>query len=268
MPRFAANLTLMYNEHAFLDRFGAAAKDGFGAVEFLFPYEYPAETIAAVLREHKLRQVLFNAPPGDWKAGERGITALPGREAEFRAGFEQALQYAQALDCPRVHCMAGLMPAGADEVRMRALMRATYGANLTWAAQRAEQAGVEAIIEAIAGRNLPGYFLNLQEEAHAVAEEIGAPALKIMMDLYHCQVAEGDLSMKMRKYLGGEKTRVSHMQMASVPERHEPDEGEVNYDCLFALMDELGYAGWVGCEYFPRGGTTEGLGWFRKWRAG
>ena len=262
MPRFAANLTLMYTEHEFLDRFGAAAKDGFGAVEFLFPYEYPAETIAALLREHNLRQVLFNAPPGDWKAGERGITALPGREAEFREGFERAVAYAQALDCPRIHCMAGVTPAGAG----RARIRATYVANLTWAAKRAEQAGVEVIIEAIAGRNLPGYFLNLQEEAHAVAEEIDSPALKILMDLFHCQVAEGDLSMKMRKYLGAGKTRVSHMQIASVPERHEPDAGEVNYDCLFALMDELGYAGWVGCEYIPRAGTTAGLGWFKKWR--
>jgi 2-dehydrotetronate isomerase len=262
MPRFAANLTLMYTEHGFLDRFGAAARDGFGAVEFLFPYEYPAETIAALLQEHNLRQVLFNAPPGDWKAGERGITALPGREAEFREGFERALEYAQALDCPRIHCMAGLAPAGAD----RTQMRATFVANLKWAAARAEQAGVEAIIEAIAGRNLPGYFLNLQAEAHAVAEEIDAPALKILMDLFHCQVAEGDLSIKMRRYLGGGKPRVTHMQMASVPERHEPDAGEVNYEYLFALMDELGYAGWVGCEYIPRAGTSEGLGWMRKWR--
>jgi hydroxypyruvate isomerase len=268
MPRFAANLTLMYTEHGFLDRFAAAARDGFGAVEFLFPYEYPAETITALLREHNLRQVLFNAPPGDWKAGERGITALPGREAEFRAGFARALGYAQALDCPRIHCMAGLAPAGADEVQMRAQMRATYLANLEWAAERAKLQNVEVIIEAIAGRNLPGYFLNLQAEAHAVAEEVGAENSKVLMDLFHCQVAEGDLSMKMRKYLGGATSRVSHMQMASVPERHEPDAGEVNYDYLFALMDELGYAGWVGCEYFPRAGTTEGLGWMAKWREG
>jgi hydroxypyruvate isomerase len=264
MPRFAANLTLMYNEHGFLDRFGAAARDRFGAVEFLFPYEYPAETIAALLKEHNLRQVLFNAPPGDWKAGERGTTALPGREAEFRAGFERALGYAQALDCPRIHCMAGLAPTGAD----RAKMRATYVANLKWAAERADLAGVEVIIEAIADRNLPGYFLNLQAEAHAVAEEVGAESLKVLMDLFHCQVAEGDLSMKMRKYLGGGQTRVSHMQIAGVPERHEPDAGEVNYDCLFKLMDELSYAGWVGCEYIPRAGTTAGLGWLGKWREG
>jgi 2-dehydrotetronate isomerase len=268
MPRFAANLTLMYPEYGFLDRFGAAAKDGFGAVEFLFPYEYPAETIAALLREHKLQQVLFNAPPGDWKAGERGITALPGREAEFRAGFERALGYAQALHCPRIHCMAGLAPAGADQVQTRARMRATYAANLAWAAEEAARADVEVLIEPIAERNIPGYFLNLQAEAHALAEEMGAANLKVLMDLFHCQVAEGDLSMKMRKYLGGATRRVSHMQMASVPERHEPDAGEVNYDCLFTLMDELGYAGWVGCEYIPRAGTTAGLGWFKKWREG
>jgi 2-dehydrotetronate isomerase len=264
LPQFAANLTMMYNEHGFLERFAAAARDGFRAVEFLFPYEHPAETIAVRLLENGLRQALFNAPPGDWQAGERGITALPGREAEFRAGFERALAYAQTLACPRIHCMAGVAPSGAD----RARMRATYVANLKWAAEKAAGEKVEVLIEPIAGRNVPGYFLEFQAEAHALAEEIGAPNLKILMDLFHCQVAEGDLTMKMRKYLGdGKATRVGHFQIASVPERHEPDEGEVNYESLFALMDELGYAGWVGCEYKPRAGTSAGLEWLRKWHA-
>jgi 2-dehydrotetronate isomerase len=268
MPQFAANLTMMYNEHGFLERFAAAARDGFRAVEFLFPYDHPAETIAAQLRENGLRQVLFNAPPGDWQAGERGITALPGREAEFREGFKQALAYAQALACPRIHCMAGVAPAGAHETQMGARMRATYLANLKWAAEKAAGEKVEVLIEPIAERNIPGYFLNFQAEAHVLAEEIGAPNLKILMDLFHCQVAEGDLTVKMRKYLGdGKATRVAHFQIASVPQRHEPDEGEVDYEFLFDLMDELGYAGWVGCEYKPRAGTSEGLRWFRKWQA-
>jgi 2-dehydrotetronate isomerase len=263
VPQFAANLTMMYNEHPFLDRFAAAARDGFRAVEFLFPYEHPAETLAALLRENGLRQVLFNAPPGDWQAGERGIAALPGREAEFRAGFERALAYAQALACPQIHCMAGVVPAGAD----RARMRATYLANLKWAVEKAAAEEVDVFIEPIAERNVPGYFLEFQAEAHALAEEIGAPNLKILMDLFHCQVQEGDPAMKVRKYLGdGKATRVGHFQIAGVPERHEPDTGEVRYEYLFDLMDELGYAGWVGCEYKPRAGTTEGLGWFRKWR--
>ncbi len=263
MPQFAANLTMLYNEYGFLERFRAAAQDGFGAVEFLFPYEHPAETIAARLRENGLRQVLFNAPPGDWQAGERGITALPGREAEFREGFERALEYAQALACPRIHCMAGVAPAGAD----RARMRATYLANLAWAAEKAARQNLEVLIEPIAARNVPGYFLELQAEAHALAEEIEAPNLKILMDLFHCQVAEGDLAVKIRKYLANpETTRVSHFQIAGVPDRHEPDTGEVNYEFLFDRIDELGYAGWVGCEYKPRAGTSEGLRWFRKGR--
>jgi len=261
MPRFSANLTMMYNEHGFLDRFAAAAKDGFSAVEFLFPYEHPAQAIADRLKENGLQQVLFNAPPGDWKAGERGNTALPGREAEFRAGFERVLEYARVLGFPRIHCMAGLVPSGAD----RGSMHATYIANLTWAAKQAQSDGIDVLIEPIAARNIPGYFLNFQEEAHSLVTEIGAPNLKVMMDLFHCQVAEGDLAMKIRKYLADPKqTRVSHFQVASVPERHEPDTGEVRYEYLFGVLDELGYEGWVGCEYAPRAGTSEGLGWFKR----
>jgi 2-dehydrotetronate isomerase len=261
MPRFAANLTMMYNEHTFLDRFGAAARDGFRAVEFLFPYEYPAAAVAERLKENGLRLVLFNAPAGNWQAGERGITALPGREAEFREGFERALEYARALDCKRINCLAGLWPAREE----RAGLRGTFAENLKWAAERAAREDVEVLIEPIAERNVPGFFLNRQDEAHALIAEIGAENLKVQMDLFHCQVEEGDLTTKIRKYLGnGEKTSVGHFQIAGVPERHEPDTGEVRYEHIFALLDELGYAGWVGCEYKPRAGTTEGLGWFKR----
>ena len=263
MPRFAANLTMMYKEHDFLDRFAAAASDGFTAVEYLFPYEYPAEKIAAQLQAHGLRQVLFNAPPGDWSKGERGTTALPGRESEFKEGFKKALDYAGVLECPRIHAMAGIVPEGGDRTKMRA----TYLANLGWAAEHAQAAGVDVYIEPIAPRNMPGFFLNLQEEGQAIVEELGKPNIKILFDLFHCQVAEGDLAMRARKYLP-KPSRVGHIQIAGVPERHEPDTGEVNYAYLFALIDELGYDGWIGCEYIPAAGTSDGLGWFKKWRAG
>ncbi|MGA9060196.1 MAG: 2-oxo-tetronate isomerase [Terracidiphilus sp.] len=270
MPRFAANLTMMYSEYAFLDRFRAAARDGFIAVEYLFPYEYPAATLAALLKEHGLRQVLFNAPPGDWKAGERGIAALPGREQEFRDGFLRAIEYALVLACPRIHAMAGIAPPGVDRARLLGV----YTANLAWAAEQARAAGparateIDLLIEPIAQRNMPGFFLNRQEQAHAIAAEIGAPNLKIQMDLFHCQVEEGDLAFRIRKYLADPRqTRVGHFQIAGVPERHEPDTGEVNYGYLFDLIDELGYEGWIGCEYTPAAGTSEGLGWFKRWKA-
>lgn len=261
MPHFAANLTTMYTEHSFLDRFAAAAQDGFQAVEFLFPYEYPAAVLAALLKEHGLKQVLFNAPPGDWQAGERGITALPGREAEFREGFLRALDYAQALGCPRIHAMAGIAPAGAERQRMRA----TYLANLAWAAGQTDNSGVDVLIEPIAARNMPGYFLNRQEDGHAIARESGKTNVKVQMDLFHCQVEEGDLATKIRAYLAGPgQSRVGHFQIAGVPERHEPSAGEVNYEYLFELIDSLGYQGWVGCEYIPAAGTSAGLGWLKK----
>lgn len=261
MPNFAANLTMMYQEHAFLDRFAAAARDGFTAVEYLFPYEYPAETLAGLLKENGLIQVLFNAPPGDWKAGERGIAALPGREAEFREGFLRALEYARALNCPRIHTMAGLVASGAD----RGKMREVYITNLRWAAEQAQKQNVDVLIEPIAHRNIANFFLNTQEEGHTAASETGAANLKILMDLFHCQVCEGDLAIRIKKYLQDPKqTRVGHFQIAGVPERHEPDTGEVRYEYLFNLIDSLGYQGWIGCEYVPAAGTSEGLGWFKN----
>lgn len=260
MPRFAANLSMLYPEHAFLDRFAAAARDGFEGVEFLFPYEHAPAEIAARLREHGLQQVLFNAPPGDWAAGERGLACLPGREDEFRRGIEQTLAYAEALDCPRIHVMAGLVPAG----RERAPLQPLYVANLAWAAQRAAACGREITIEPINLRDMPGYFLNRQDHAHEILDAVGAPNLKVQMDLYHCQIVEGDVATKLRRWLPG--GRIAHLQIAGVPERHEPDIGELNPRYLFDVIDACGYAGWVGCEYRPRrggepGGTTAGLGW-------
>ena len=257
MPRYAANLSTMYREHDFVERFGAAARDGFTAVEFMFPYPYPANRLHRLLQEHGLRQVLFNAPPGDWNAGDRGCAAVPGREAEFRQGFCKAVEYASALECPRIHAMAGLMPNDAPRQRFRA----TYLENLAWAAECAAQAGVDVLIEPIAQRNIPGYFLNRQAEAHAIAAELGRPNLKVMMDIFHCQVEEGDLTAKLRRYLGESPSRVGHIQVASVPDRHEPDAGEINYPYLFELIDQLAYAGWIGLEYIPQGATSQGLSW-------
>jgi len=260
MPRFAANLSMMYNEVGFLDRYAAAAKDGFEAVEFLFPYAHGRGELAARLGEHGLQQVLFNAPPGDWDAGERGMACLPGREAQLRAGVDLALEFAVALKCPRIHLMAGLAPPGAD----RAALRATYVANLAWAAKQAASAGVDVLIEPINTRDIPGFFLNRQDEAHAIVQEVGAANLKVQMDLYHCQIVEGDLAKKIQAYLP--TGRVGHFQIAGVPERHEPDRGEVNHPYLFDLIDSLGYTGHIGCEYRPKAGTSAGLGWFQPYK--
>ncbi|SDD21707.1 hydroxypyruvate isomerase [Paracidovorax valerianellae] len=262
MPRFAANLSLLYQEFGFLDRFAAAARDGFRAVEFLFPYAHAPAELSARLNAQGLETVLFNAPPGDWGAGERGTACLPGREAEFRAGIVQAIGYAQALQTPRIHVMAGLAPAG----HTREALRTTYIANLRAAADLAAPHGLQVLIEPINGRDMPGYFLNRQDEAHALVAAIGAPNVQVQMDLYHCQIVEGDLATKIRHYVP--TGRVGHIQIAGVPERHEPDVGEVNYPYLFQLLDELGYAGWIGCEYRPArgavaGGTSDGLGWLR-----
>ena len=258
MPRFAANLSMMYNEVPFLERFGACAADGFDAVEFLFPYAHPAQQIRDELDRHGLQQVLFNAPPGDFEAGERGIASLPGREKEFREGIDRAIEYARALGCPRVHVMAGLIKREGEHFAQREI----YVENLSWAAKRLGEAGLMTLIEPINTRDIPGYLLNTQADAHALVERLGHPNLKVQMDLYHCQIVEGDLAMKIRKYLSG----VGHMQIAGVPQRHEPDLGEVNYPYLFALLDELGYDGWIGCEYRPRAATSAGLGWLRALR--
>ena len=257
MPKLAANLTMMYNEHPFLERFGAAAKDGFRGVEILFPYEHPALEIKSLLEAHGLTQALFNCPPGDWTRGERGLASLPGREDEFKRSLDTALEYARVLGNKCLHVMAGLI--GPDHDRAR--HRATYVRNLAHAAAQAEPLGITVVIEPINTRDVPGFFLNRQDEAHAVCAEVGVANIKVQMDLYHCQIVEGDVAMKVRKYMPG----VSHMQIAGVPERHEPDIGEVNYPYLFDVIDELGYDGWIGCEYRPRNGTSAGLGWAKPY---
>jgi len=264
MPRFAANLTMLYPDRPFLDRFGCAARDGFAAVEFFFPYPYPAAELAARLEGHGLRLVFFNATPRQDPA-ERGIACLPGREREFRDGFLRALDYAAALECECLHVMSGLVPAGVD----RRALHATYVENLAWAAGLAARSGRRVLIEPINPRDAPGFFLTRQDEAHAIVREVGSPHLQVQMDLYHCQIVEGDLAARLRRYVP--TGCVGHMQIAGVPDRHEPDTGEVNFPYLFELIDALGYDGWIGCEYHPErgsapGGTSAGLDWLRRAR--
>lgn len=259
---------MLYNEYAFLDRFDAAARDGFAGVEFLFPYAFSAHDIQKRLADHALTQVLFNAPPGDWDAGERGMACIPGREAEFQAGVLRALEYAEVLACPNIHVMAGIKPSGLHED----LIHQTYCRNVHWAAEQAAKCNRNILIEPINTRDMPGYFLNYQAQAHAIVEQLGQTHLKVQMDLYHCQIMEGDLLMKIKKYLP--TTRVGHFQIAGVPSRHEPDAGEIHYASIFNAIDELSLAcdwqGWIGCEYRPARGvienaTRDGLGWFKPY---
>lgn len=256
MLRFAANLSMMYNEYAFLDRFAAGAKDGFEGVEFLFPYAHPVADIQSRLTSLGLTQALFNAPPGNWEAGERGIASLPGREDEFKQSIDTALSYATVLGNRSLHVMAGLIRPDQD----RAEHRAVYVSNLAYAAKQAASAGITIVIEPINTRNIPGFFLNRQDDAQAICKEVGATNLKVQFDCYHCQIVEGDVAMKLRRDIAG----IGHIQIAGVPERHEPDVGEVHYPYLFKVMQEIGYQGWIGCEYIPAGNTSEGLGWLRQ----
>ena len=255
MPKFAANLSMMFNEHDFPNRFGAAAKAGFDAVEFLFPYDYSPAEVAQWHKENNLKNVLFNLPPGDWAAGERGIAALPGREAEFRAGVAKAVEYALALCTPQLHMMAGLVPAGSDI----AIHRKTYLENMKFAAQALAKHNLNLLLEPINTRDMPGYFLNTQVQAHELRVESGEPNVKVQMDFYHAQIMEGDLAETFKKYFKD----IGHTQIASVPKRNEPDDGEVNYPYLYQLLDEMGYEGYVGCEYRPKGKTEDGLAWFK-----
>ncbi len=255
MPKFAANLSMMFNEHDFPNRFGAAAKAGFDAVEFLFPYDYSPAEVAQWHKENNLKNVLFNLPPGDWAAGERGIAALPGREAEFRAGVAKAIEYALALGTPQLHMMAGLVPAGSD----MAIHRKTYLENMKFAAQALAKHNLNLLLEPINTRDMPGYFLNTQVQAHELRVESGEPNVKVQMDFYHAQIMEGDLAETFKKYFKD----IGHTQIASVPKRNEPDDGEVNYPYLYQLLDEMGYEGYVGCEYRPKGKTEDGLAWFK-----
>lgn len=259
MPRFSANLTFLFTEVPFLDRFAAAASAGFRAVEFAFPYEHPPAAIAERLAAAHLENVLFNMPPGDWAAGERGLACLPGREDEFRQGVATALDYARALGTPRLHAMAGIVPPGAS----RAACEQTYIANLRYAAEALAPAGITLLIEAINTRDMPGYFLNTQAQASAICDEVGLPNIGMQMDCYHMQIVEGDIATKLRAYAA----RCGHVQIAGVPERNEPDTGELRYSYLFQVLDDIGYNGWIGCEYRPAGKTEDGLAWFKPWAA-
>ena len=255
MPKLAANISMLFTELPFLDRIGAAAEAGFKAVEFLFPYEHSAEEIGARLQKHKIKNVLFNMPPGDWDVGERGIAALPGREEAFRTGLLKAVSYAEVLGTPNLHAMAGLVPSGTD----MNVCRSTFIDNLKYAAAVCAPLGINVLIEPINHRDMPTYFLSRQDDAHAIREEVGAANLKVQMDFYHAQIMEGDIAMTFRRF----RQHIGHIQIAGVPERHEPDTGEVNYRYLLHLLDELAYEGWVGCEYRPANGTKEGLAWIQ-----
>jgi hydroxypyruvate isomerase len=255
MPRFAANLSMLFTEVPFLDRFAGAAKAGFKGVEFLFPYAIPAEELTGRLHEEGLRQALFNFPPGDWDAGDRGLAALPGRQSEFLDSIGLAIEYAKALDCPTIHAMAGIPP---DDISRDEAME-VYVGNLRHAAEAFAPEGITVVIEPLKSRAVPGYFLNNSGEASRIIEKVSRKNIGLQLDFFHCQIMEGDLETRFRNLAG----IVRHIQIAGVPSRHEPDTGEVNYPHLFNVMDEIGYDGWVGCEYNPGGKTINGLGWFQ-----
>jgi hydroxypyruvate isomerase len=257
MPRFNANLSMLFGEHAFLDRFNAAAEAGFQGVEFLFPYGYTTAELKEALQANQLTQVLFNMPPGDWALGERGMCCHPSRQNEFRESVEHALEYATALDCQQLHAMAGIRPDGISEEALRE----TYVENLHFAAELCEQLGVRLLIEAINSRDMPGYFLNKSAQAISVIEDVESSNLWFQYDVYHMQIMEGNLLPTIRKLL----SQISHFQIADTPGRHEPGTGEINYPFLFSKLDELGYQGWIGCEYGPISGTLEGLHWASEW---
>lgn len=256
MPRFAANLSLMFNEQPFPQRFAAAARAGFRGVEFLFPYAWPAAQLAEALQANGLSQVLFNLSPGNWDGGERGLACLPGRRDEFQHSVGEALDYARAMGCRRLHCMAGIPAPGADPE----LILHTYVDNLRFAARAAAAEGICVLIEPINGLDMPGYHLNRTEQALAVLDAAGADNLLLQYDLYHAQRTEGELAATIARCL----PRIGHMQIADNPGRHEPGSGEINFPFLFAHIDRLGYQGWIGCEYRPAAGTVAGLGWMRN----
>ena len=258
MPKFAANLTMMFNELPFLERFDAAAAAGFGAVEFLFPYDYPAQALRERLDGNGLQLVLHNLPAGDWGAGERGIACDPARVSEFRQGVDRAIEYAQALGCPRVNCLAGIV---AEE--WHGIARRTLIENLRHAAQQLHTAGITLLLEPVNTRDIPGFFVNRSRQALEIIDAVGADNLLLQFDLYHAQVMEGDLTHTLETQF----SRIGHLQLADNPGRHEPGTGEINYPYLFRRLDELGYQGWIGCEYKPQTTTTAGLDWFAPWRS-
>lgn len=258
MLRFSANLSMLFTEVDFPDRFARAARAGFKGVEYLFPYSWKKEELAAALTGNGLLQVLFNLPAGDWAGGERGIACLPGREGEFREGVGQAIGYARALDCPQVNCLVGMPPAGAPPEQVRR----TLIDNLRFAAAALEAEGRRLLVEPLNARDVPGFYLYGTGSALALIAEVGHPNLYLQYDLYHMQVTEGNLMETMERHLG----RIAHIQIADNPGRHEPGTGEINYPNIFHFLEGKGYAGWIGCEYKPLGNTEEGLAWMKPYR--
>jgi len=256
MVRFAANLSMMFCEVDFLDRFEAAARAGFKGVEFRFPYDFSADEISMRLEANGLKQVLFNTPAGNWDAGERGTACNPSRIDEFREGIALAIEYAKVLECGQLHCMAGLTPEGADASEIRK----TYVENLRFASAEMEKAGIKCLMEMINTRDIPGFYLNRSAQAEEIMEEAASGNLYMQYDIYHMQIMEGDLAPTIERLL----SKIAHMQLADTPGRNEPGTGEINYPFLFGHIDRAGYEGWIGCEYNPAGATLEGLGWLRS----
>ena len=257
MPRLAANLTMLFGEVDFLERFEAAAAAGFTAVEYLFPYAYEPQALKAKLRDHELEQVLHNLPAGRWADGERGIACLPDRVDEFKNGVAQAIKYATALDCDRVNCLAGILPASVDA----AAARETLVRNLRYAAPLLESAGITLLIEPINTRDIPGFFLSGTTQAIEIIDAVGSDNLQLQYDIYHMQIMEGDVAQAIERHLA----RIGHIQLADVPGRHEPGTGAIDFPSLFAHIDRVGYDGWIGCEYVPKAGTVPGLGWVKPY---
>ncbi|MBO9652546.1 MAG: hydroxypyruvate isomerase [Variovorax sp.] len=253
MPKFAANLTMLFNELPFMQRFEAAAKAGFKAVEYLFPYAYDKKELAAALKSNGLVQVLHNLPAGDWDAGERGIGCHPDRVGEFREGVGRAIDYATALGCPKVNCLLGKLPAGVTAADARKVVVD----NLRFAAKELQNAGIRLLIEPINTFDIPGFYLNRTDQALSILDEVGSTNLLVQYDIYHAQRMEGELGNTLSKHI----TRIGHIQLADNPGRSEPGTGEINYPWLFRHIDSIGYDGWIGCEYKPRATTVEGLGW-------
>ena len=253
MTKLAANLTMLYNEVDFLDRFEAASKSGFKGVEYLFPYAYPKEQLAERLERHRLTQVLHNLPAGDWAKGERGIACHPDRVGEFQEGVGKAIDYATTLKCKQVNCLAGIAPAGVDSAKVRA----TFVSNLRFAADKLAAAGIKLLIEPINTFDIPGFYLSRTQQALDLIRDTGSSNLFVQYDIYHMQRMEGELANTIKAHLG----QIPHLQLADNPGRNEPGTGEINYRFLFGFLDAIGYSGWVGCEYKPKGTTTEGLAW-------
>ncbi len=257
MPKFSANLSMLFKEVDFLDRFGLASRAGFKAVEFMFPYEWDKDELKRRLTEHNLEQVLHNLPAGNWSVGERGLACLPDRVSEFQDGVKLAIEYATALGCPRLNCLAGIPPSTLSfEERQSTLV-----ANVRYAAEEAQKAGIRLLVEALNSHDMPGFCLSNTKQVLDLIKAVDHPNLYIQYDIYHMQIMEGNLI----KTIGQNLERIAHIQLADVPGRHEPGTGEINFDNLFRAIDDMGYSGWIGCEYNPGGTTDAGLGWLKQY---